>query len=119
MCTRTQPRVPCAPTMRPTSSKPATSSLAGPTPPVESEPRRTTASLEDLEVRALAQLRGRGTQDRAHRLDRASLLADDLAQILFGHAKLQHDRLLARDLGHLHLIGVVDECAGEELDQFF
>jgi hypothetical protein len=75
--------------------------------------------LQDFEVSALAHLRRCGAQDGPHGLDRASLLADDLAEIFFGDAEFEHDGLLARDLRDLDFVRLVDQCTREELDEFF
>ena len=56
------------------------------------------ASVDDVEVRALAELRRDRGEDRAHRLGGAAFLADHLADVFLRDAELDHAVVLGRDL---------------------
>src|SRR3989442_5513883 len=71
-------------------------------------PMTTSRSLlNDLEDRALAELRGGRIEDRAGRPRGPPLLAADLSQGALGHPELDHRPLFPPPLGHPHPLGLV------------
>src|SRR5262249_9601500 len=95
-CTRMTPYTPCARTTLPNA---------------------TQSSLEHFEDDTLASLRrGRG-QDRAHGAGRATLLPDDLAQVLLRHGELEHGSVALVDFDHVDGVGIVDQGLGDVLDE--
>jgi hypothetical protein len=77
----------------------------------------TNRSVDDVEMRAPANLAGRRGQQRTHRLCRASVASDDLAKILTRNPKLDDGVVITVDLGHIDLVGIFDQCAGDRFDQ--
>src|SRR5689334_25325795 len=77
------------------------------------------SSVDDVEVRPAAELGRRRREDGSHRLRRAPLASDDFADVVFGHAKLDEQVVLAFDLGDFYGFGVIDQGFGDGLDQFF
>src|SRR6476661_4952800 len=73
--------------------------------------------LEDLEDDAAARLRRRGGEDRAQGLGSSPLLADHLAEILLRDLQLEHQRVGLGDLFDLDLFGVIDQAAGQVVNQ--
>src|ERR1044071_972953 len=73
--------------------------------------------LEDLEDHAAAGLRRRGREDRAQRLGGPTLLREDLVEDLLRGLQRGHERGGLGDLLGLDLFGVVDQAAGQVVDQ--
>ncbi len=74
----------------------------------------TPLLLEDLEDGARTVLRGGGGEHLPQRARGAALLADDLAEVFDRDLELEHERAVFLDGMHLHLVGTIDEVAGEE-----
>ena len=80
--------------------------------------RTCAGSVDDLDEDPPSLSRATGLHDRAQRLDRASLAADHLPTVRLGDAQLEHDGLVVLDvLVHLHLVRLVDQGPGQELEQ--
>src|SRR5579862_482638 len=101
--TRTSPRRPWTPRTRPTTSRVG---------PAACEP-----GSEDLERDRATFAGGRDLQQGAQRLGDAAVPTDDLAHVVLGDMQLDDGPVLLLDLGDLHRVGVVDERAGDVLDQ--
>src|SRR5689334_25349053 len=67
-------------------------------------PARSGISVENVEVRAPADLGRSGDQDRADGLSGAAVLADDLADVTVSHAKLDDGVALPVDFRDLHAV---------------
>src|SRR5690242_1400421 len=93
---------------------------ARPTRPTTIFPGRQGVSAGDFDMHAPPALHGRRLDDRAERAGDAALLADHLADVVGGDVQLEHE-LPRRPLVPLdaHLVGVVDELAGQVREELF
>src|SRR5438132_932621 len=96
--TRTSPRRPCGRTISPMATS-------------------FSPLLNDLENGPFPQLGRVGVEDRADRPRRASLLADDLAEVGLRDPELDHRDVLTLHLVHLHALHVIDEGSRDVLHQ--
>jgi hypothetical protein len=84
----------------------------------ETTPIRSSLSVDDLDEDSLSFLDATGLHDAAQRLGGAALPADHLAPIVLGDAQLEHHgAVVFCELGDLDLVGAVDQCAGQELEE--
>lgn len=73
--------------------------------------------FQDVEDRPFPELRRHRAQQEADGGRRSTLLADHLAHIARGYLELDQGDLLALPHGHSHLIRLVHESLGNNLDQ--
>ena len=75
-------------------------------------PGKNAALLQNFQHCAFFTLDGSGAQNGAHGPGRAPLLADNLAQVLFGDLELKNRRLLAFYFADLHFFGIIHQGFG-------
>ena len=75
--------------------------------------------LDDLKRGALSVPRGRAGQERADRLNRLTVAADDSAYVRLTQLHPEDRRLSGRDLREHHFIRKLDELANDEFEKLF
>src|ERR1019366_6319009 len=81
--------------------------------------RRPRGLVDDVEVGSPPELGRYGREDGPHRLRGASLLADDLADVVLRDAKLDDAVVVPGDLGDFHLIRAVDQLHRDGVNELF
>src|SRR2546421_8112429 len=75
--------------------------------------------VDNLEQDALAALRTARADECPQGSRDAALAADHLADIVLGHAQLEHDGVVTLGPAHLDLVRMRDELPGDVLEQLF
>ncbi|CAN5129983.1 hypothetical protein BH20VER2_BH20VER2_09510 [soil metagenome] len=99
------------------------SQVEGTPPPVQQEELWESPVvgelLDNLESSALIVPSGGAGEQRADRLNRLAIPADDPTDVALPHRQAEHCGVAARALGDDHLIRKLDEIANDELEKFF
>src|SRR5262249_13586097 len=102
--------MPCALETRPSSS------ISGPCAAVIA--KTAEALVDDVEVRAAAELGRNNGQYRTHELRGTTVFADHLADIALGDLELDQQVVITLDLRDLHAFGIIDQGLRDRRDQF-